>query len=57
MPKIVYKKVDSYEVEQYKDTRFVDTVQVLDTFGRKSLCYSPKYRANVLILISDLQDV
>ena len=45
-------KVDSYEVKQYENERFVDIVELLEKPKRNSklvLCYSPKYRANVLI--------
>lgn len=42
-------KVDSYKVKQYEDLRFVDTVTVLEIQGKYALCYSPTYRADVLI--------
>jgi hypothetical protein len=47
-------KVDSYNVKQYEGERFVDDVEVLEYQGEYSLCYSPKYRANVLILTKEL---
>lgn len=48
-------KVDSYNVCQYEDTRFVDVVELIEAADKKYiLCYSPKYRANVLIPRSEL---
>jgi len=51
-------KVDSYRVSQYENERFVDNVKVLEKptkNAKRVLCYSPKYRANVLIYKSDLK--
>ena len=48
--------VDSYNVRQYRGERFVDKVNVLVDLerSRSVLCYSPKYRVNVLVLRKDL---
>jgi len=47
-------KVDSYKVKQYENERFVDTIELLEDIDKKYfLCYSPKYRANVLVLKAD----
>ena len=48
-------KVDSYEVGEYKGERFVDEVVVLVIENLGVLCYSPKYRANVLVWRKDLR--
>jgi len=51
-------KVDSYNVKQYENERFVDIVTVVETPTKRQktvLCYSPKYMANVLISKIDLK--
>ena len=45
-------RIDCYNVKQYENERFVDVVNILENAKRNQrfvLCYSPKYRANVLI--------
>ena len=53
-------KIDSYKVEQYEETRVVDTVIVVSTpkpRQRLVLCFSPKLRGNVLIPKSELKQI
>lgn len=50
-------KIDTYRVSQYKDTRVVDTVEVVEVpkkEEKKVLVYSPKLMANILVFKSDL---
>lgn len=48
-------KIDSYNVKQYENERFVDIVELLEKPKNKYvLCYSKKYRANVLIPKNEL---
>lgn len=51
----IIAKVDSYNVKQYENERFVDYVILLEKPKNKYvLCYSKKYRANVLIPKNEL---
>lgn len=55
MNTIIQAKVDSYNVKQYENERFVDIVELLEKPKNKYvLCYSKKYRANVLIPKNEL---
>jgi len=50
-------KIDTYRVSQYKETRLVDTVEIVEVptkAEKKALVYSPKLRANILVFKSDL---
>ena len=51
-----YYKVDSYNVLQYENERFIDNVYCIEPKGGSfTLCYSDKYIANVLIPTKELK--
>lgn len=48
-------KIDSYKVCKYEDIKFEDIVELVEVVDKKYvICYSPKYKTNVLIPKNEL---